>query len=98
MKEILFICIGNSKIIGDSFGPVVGSVLENDKRNIREKFNLNISVIGTIRKPLLYKKIEKEIRNIDKRRFCKIIVVDSALGSKSNIGKVLIGKRNNRSW
>ena len=34
MDKILFICIGNSKIIGDSLGPLVGSIILKNKNQI----------------------------------------------------------------
>ena len=49
-KEILFICIGTSKVLGDSIGPLVGSYL---KEKIGSK-----KVLGDIKKisPFFMKK------------------------------------------
>lgn len=88
MKNILFVCIGNGKIIGDSLGPLIGTVLEKNKRLIQN--NVNIEVIGTFENPILYYNVEEFIKNIDSQDYSEIVIIDSALGSKENIGKVMI--------
>ena len=88
MENILFVCIGNGKIIGDSLGPLIGTVLKKNKRLIQN--NVNIDVIGTFENPILYYNVEKFIKNIDSQDYSEIVIIDSALGSKENIGKVMI--------
>lgn len=88
MKNILFVCIGNGKIIGDSLGPLIGTVLEKNKRLIQN--NVNIEVIGTFENPILYYNVEEFIKNIDSQDYSEIVIIDSALGGKENIGKVMI--------
>lgn len=88
MKNILFVCIGNGKIIGDSLGPLIGTVLEKNKRLIQN--NVNIEVIGTFENPILYYNVEEFIKNIDSQDYSEIVIIDSALGSKESIGKVMI--------
>ena len=88
MKNILFVCIGNGKIIGDSLGPLIGTVLEKNKRLIQN--NVKIDVIGTFENPILYYNVEEFIKNIDSQDYSEIVIIDSALGSKENIGKVMI--------
>ena len=88
MENILFVCIGNGKIIGDSLGPLIGTVLEKNKRLIQN--NVNIDVIGTFENPILYYNVEEFIKNIDSQNYSEIVIIDSALGSKENIGKVMI--------
>ena len=91
MENILFVCIGNGKIIGDSLGPLIGTVLEKNKRLIQN--NVKIDVIGTFENPILYYNVEEFIKNIDSQDYSEIVIIDSALGSKENIGKVM--KENN---
>ena len=62
MDKILFICIGNSKIIGDSLGPLVGSIILKNKNQMEK--NTKIEVLGTITSPLVYSKIETAIEQI----------------------------------
>ena len=88
MENILFVCIGNGKIIGDSLGPLIGTVLEKNKRLIQN--NVKIDVIGTFENPILYYNVEEFIKNIDSKDYSEIVIIDSALGSKENIGKVMI--------
>ena len=88
LENILFVCIGNGKIIGDSLGPLIGTVLEKNKRLIQN--NVNIDVIGTFENPILYYNVEKVIKNINSQDYSEIVIIDSALGSKENIGKVVI--------
>ena len=88
LKNILFVCIGNGKIIGDSLGPLIGTVLEKNKRLIQN--NVKIDVIGTFANPILYYNVEEFIKNIDSQDYSEIVIIDSALGSKENIGKVMI--------
>ena len=88
LKNILFVCIGNGKIIGDSLGPLIGMVLEKNKRLIQN--NVKIDVIGTFENPILYYNVEEFIKNIDSQDYSEIVIIDSALGSKENIGKVMI--------
>lgn len=88
LKNILFVCIGNGKIIGDSLGPLIGTVLEKNKRLIQN--NVKIDVIGTFENPILYYNVEEFIKNIDSQDYSEIVIIDSALGSKENIGKVMI--------
>ncbi len=81
MKSILFLCIGDSNIVGDSLGPLIGSFIEKNKQKYK-----NVKVIGTIENPIRYKDIDK----IKREKSQHIIVIDSALGNEKNIGKLLI--------
>ena len=88
MEEILILCIGDSKLIGDSLGPLIGSFLERNKSDIGN----NVKVLGTLEKPIGYNdliEIAKHI-NYNKEYYTTIITIDSALGSNQNIGKILI--------
>ena len=86
MKKILFICIGNSNIIGDSLGPLIGSFLQEYANTILK--NTKIEVQGTIENPIGYNRINKLEYNNNK--YTNVIIIDSALGNEKNIGKVLI--------
>ena len=54
LENILFLCIGDSNIVGDSLGPLIGSFLEENKYKYK-----NIKVAGTIENPIRYKDIDK---------------------------------------
>ena len=48
----MLICVGNSKVKGDSLGPMLGSFFENN--NLYDAI-----VIGTTNNPLSYNKLEQ---------------------------------------
>lgn len=89
MKSILFICIGDSKIIGDSLGPVIGSTLNKNKKNIEKLYHINIETIGTIENPLIYSNVKEKALSINKK-YNLTVIIDSALGNKNHIGKIII--------
>lgn len=91
MHNILFLCIGNSSIVGDSLGPLVGSFLQEYKKEffyeVKHNQIINIDILGTMKEPIGYKKIN----NISiSPKYDQIYIIDSALGNEKNIGKVLI--------
>lgn len=78
-KEIVFVCIGTKDILGDSFGPLVGSYLkENTKFKIYGDINNNICNKKDIR--YIYKHIKNK----------NVIAVDSAVSRVIDIGEVFI--------
>ncbi len=84
-SEIVFLCIGTNKIVGDCFGPLVGSYLSDSI------LNKKINVFGTLKNPITYLNFNKTSDEI-KRKFKNpcIISIDAALGKKENIGHVYI--------
>lgn len=102
LKNIIFICIGDSHIVGDSLGPLIGSIILSNKESIEKTYNLKISVIGSIFEPLTYGNIETKLLEFyknfnqvcnNKKEKTTIIIIDSALGSKQNIGSVAISSK-----
>lgn len=96
-KNIIFLCIGTNLVTGDSIGPIVGTNLKNDLKNIT-KFkselyltNRNIEVLGDMSNNISYNNIEDNIKNISNDNF--IIVIDSALSTEDNIGKIFVHNR-----
>lgn len=88
--DLVFICIGTDRMTGDSFGPLVGSKIEEKlkKHNIS-----NINVYGTLDKNVCYTNINETLEIIRSRHpNSYIIAIDSALGEKENIGKIIINK------
>lgn len=90
MDNILLLCIGDSNIVGDSLGPLIGSFIQRNK----EKFKNNIEVIGTMELPVGYKRLNKINRHIKLNKYGIIIIIDSALGSQNNIGRIIIDNSN----
>lgn len=74
-REYVIVCIGNSEIMGDSFGPFVGEMLKND-----------YNVVGDMKNNVNYSNLEFNMRQIKiKYNNPYIIAVDSAV---SNVLKV----------
>lgn len=89
MDNILFLCIGNSNIIGDSLGPLIGSFLQRYSKNICN--NTKIDIMGTLNRPIGYQKIDNLLeKKMLRKKYSKIVIIDSALGTEKNIGKILI--------
>lgn len=73
-------------IIGDAYGPIVGSMLsEIYKKEIEEK---NIKIIGDLNNSITYSTIKKMDLKFEKDDV--IIVIDAALSNKKDIGKIII--------
>ena len=87
--RILFLCIGTNRIVGDAFGPVVGSVL---KKNLLE--NNEICIWGDLRECVTYADLTS-MDNYwkDKGNQELVIVLDSALSNKKDVGKVFVQNR-----
>ena len=41
MNNILFVCIGDSNIVGDSLGPLIGTFIQKNKHIIQTNSNIN---------------------------------------------------------
>ena len=88
-NNIIFLCIGTTKIVGDSFGPLVGTILKKYFCG-----NKKIEIIGDLENALTYDKIEESVKYIKKRYINKLIIVlDSALSDQSNVGRIFIQNR-----
>lgn len=87
-SDLIFICIGTNKIVGDSFGPIVGEIL---KRNLKQN---KIQVIGDLTNNINATNIVKNMKHIE----CVysnpyIISIDSALSNSIEPGNVFIVKK-----
>ena len=89
-KEYIFLCVGSDRVLGDSFGPLVGEKLKNSFIN---KYN-NLFVMGTLEKPVCATNLETEINNIylNNKKPC-VIAIDSALSSEKDIGKIIVNNQ-----
>lgn len=86
MNKII-LCIGTSKCIGDSLGPLVGENLYNEINKS------NIYIFGNLKNNITYQNIDIVLNKINKQIINSyFIVIDSALSDKENIGKVVISR------
>lgn len=90
-KEInyIFLCIGTEKIVGDSYGPLVGEKLYNNLNK-----NKNVHVIGKLKENVTYTMVKNEIKKIEKNYIKPyIIAIDAATSTQKNIGKIIVTER-----
>lgn len=82
-KNILFLGIGTNKVVGDCFGPLVGSYLKYMTRKYP-----NIYVKGTMKYPITKHAIMrlKHKKNID------VVAIDSAMIDGKRIGDIFVTK------
>ncbi|KAA9028646.1 spore protease YyaC [Niallia endozanthoxylica] len=81
-RELVFLCIGSDRYIGDSLGPLVGTMLIENHVPYR--------VYGTLEEPVHafnLKSILKEIHKKIKNPF--IISIDASIGVKKEVGYVM---------
>ena len=86
LSKLIFLCIGTDRITGDSFGPLVGYKLKN--LFYGEK---NIEIIGDLENIVNacnVIQITNKIKSAYEAPF--IIVIDSALSNKTEIGKIVV--------
>lgn len=81
-QEIVFLCIGSDRYIGDSLGPLVGTMLLENQVPYR--------IYGTLKEPIHAFNLEVTVKNIHKQiKNPFIISVDACIGEKSQVGYVL---------
>lgn len=86
ISKLIFLCIGTDRVIGDSFGPLVGHKLQ-----YLFKEEENIKVIGSLDNIICTHNISKiinEINNTYPDSF--LVAIDAALSNRNNIGEIVI--------
>lgn len=86
-SDVVILCIGTNKLIGDSIGPVVGQKLKE------EKIQESVLIYGDMQENVNFKNARQIIKNIFKsyeKPF--IITIDSALGTQPMINKIIVNK------
>ena len=87
-KEIVFICIGTTMCMGDALGPLVGEMLSQCITNDR------IHVVGNLRYNIHYDNLSDVLKKIqESMKHSYQIIIDAALGSKQDIGKIMLSKK-----
>lgn len=85
-SNVIFLCIGTERLIGDAFGPLVGNrlivLLRNaNKLNVIGNLNSNVSICNIT-------EIMQNIRNTYANPF--IVAIDSALSNSEQIGNIVV--------
>lgn len=81
----IIVCVGSDLAIGDSLGPIVGSMLRYKTQG------LNSFIYGTLSAPVTAKEIKylrSHLKHTHQRRVT--IVVDAAVGAQGDIGTIKI--------
>lgn len=79
--QIVFICIGTNRVIGDCFAPLIGSYLYN-----LSKLNLyNYNVYGTIHVPVHALNLHDILNSINLDDSL-VIAIDASVGSANKVG------------
>jgi len=83
----VIVCIGTDAVIGDSLGPVIGSVL---KKRLCGK----VYIYGTLDCPITAKEINSVANYISLvHPYSPILAIDAAIGKKEEIGLIKIADR-----
>lgn len=84
-ENTVIVCIGTDRVIGDSLGPLIGTILERNK--------FKYPVYGTLEKPIHALNIYESIENIEKTHPNGIfLVIDACVGEKTSVGTIQIMK------
>lgn len=85
-KDVIFLCIGSDRYIVDSLGPLVGTMLQENK-------SFSYHVYGTLDCPVHALNLEKTSKEINQQfPNSLLIAVDACIGEKKDVGKVIIEK------
>lgn len=88
LSKLIFLCIGTDKVMGDSFGPLVGYKLK-----YLFEYEENIEVIGSLDDIICIHNISRIMNDItNKYEEAFIIAIDAALSNKTDIGKIIVSK------
>lgn len=86
-KNLVVLCIGTDRVIGDAFGPLVGEKLTKllGKRE-------DITILGSLQEPLHYENLQERLQIVqDKASY--LIAVDAAIAKEELIGKIILEEK-----
>ena len=82
-EEIIIVNVGTDRVQGDSFGPLVGSYLEEN--------NCSLPYYGTLEKPLTAINLDSKWEEIkEKHKDAFVIAIDAQAGILERVGNLLI--------
>lgn len=82
----LFVCVGSDLVLGDSLGPLIGTMLT--------KRNVNAYIYGTLNSPITAKEIlcaKTHLKMLHPNAF--IIAIDAAVGNSEDVGIIKVSNR-----
>lgn len=84
-SEIIFLCIGSDRSTGDSFGPLVGTMLIEN--------HIPYPVFGTLSNPIHALNLESVLKDIHKKYNNPLIIgIDACLGDYHQIGSIYLNE------
>ena len=86
ISKLIFLCIGTNRVIGDCFGPLVGSKLKHFFSQEE-----NIEVIGDIENIVSIKNVYSIINQIQEEE-AFVIAIDAALSCNNRIGTIIVNQ------
>ncbi len=90
-SEIIFLCIGTNKVIGDMIGPMVGERLEKETKNLQKYLPKKMIVYGNMNNTINLKNVEQVLSFLSYQyQDPFLITIDTALGKEENIKQVFI--------
>ncbi len=82
-KKPVFICIGSDLVLGDSLGPLVGTLLK--------KKNIQSYVYGTLNFPITAKEVEYARTYLKQMHPASIsVAIDAAVGNEEDVGLIRV--------
>ncbi len=87
LTKPVILCIGTDRIVGDSLGPLTGSLLQKHMENFKNP----LAVYGTLEAPVHACNLAETLEQIKKEHPDSIVIaVDASLGCHYKVGSVLI--------
>lgn len=84
--ELVVLCIGTDRSIGDALGPLVGSLLA-------ERAHSAVSVLGTLERPVHAGNLMETVAALHARPAPPLVIaVDACLGRAESVGMVAVGR------
>ncbi|TDK65181.1 spore protease YyaC [Bacillus salipaludis] len=84
-REIVFLCIGSDRYVGDSLGPLVGTMLRES--------DVPYHIYGTLKEPVHAFNLKDILKDIHKQHKKPLIIsIDACLGEKNQVGFIYFNK------
>lgn len=84
-EDIVILCIGSDRSVGDSLGPLVGTMLKEQQVPFR--------VYGTLENPVHAFNLKDTLKEINKHfKRPLVISVDASLGNQNQVGRIFFNK------
>lgn len=84
-REVVFLCIGSDRYIGDSLGPLIGSMMLES--------GISHRIVGTLEEPVHAFNLKIALREIYRKSKNPVLIsIDASIGTKEQVGDVLFNE------